>query len=160
MGEPLVSKGWNSMAEESYSQKDEVYLISLEILRDPDTARFEHIETLDEKQSGCKVHRQRDGDGSSDIRPATDPGWHATTPGRRQGKCLVIDTTRCGIHRSNFGQRRSYTQHNKRYKYPAPDHVSRATAGHGIRHRSWQTVGHGSKDKTHECHLPCWTISR
>lgn len=143
------------MADQGDGEKNQIRLVSLEVLSDADARGLEHIQAFDQKQRRGKVDGQGDGDIPSDIRPATDPGRDTPTPRRRQHERLIVDAAGCGIDGRDLSQRRYYTQDDRRDNYPAPEHVRRATSGHGIRHGCRQTIRHRGQDEAHEYHLPC-----
>lgn len=84
------------MSEQRNSNKDQKGLISLEVFSNTHAVIFEDIQTLHEEESGRKIYSESNRDITSDVRPATDPGSDATTPGRRQGKGLIVDAAGSG----------------------------------------------------------------
>src|SRR4051812_12952727 len=103
MGEPSIPESGNSMTENSDGDENKISLISLHIGGNTSTGGIlKNIQTFDEEQRGRKVNSQRDSDITSDKRPTTHPSRGATTPGWREGKSLVIDTTSSGIYRGDF----------------------------------------------------------
>lgn len=72
------------MGQQGDGEEDEVDLVGLHVIYNPDTGLgFEDIETGDKEQGGPKVYSQGNGDIAEDIGPSTDPGGGATAPGGR-----------------------------------------------------------------------------
>ena len=131
-------------------------MISLKVRCDPvTTGVLKHIQALDKKERSCKVNSKGDRDRAGHIAPSTDPSYSTTTPGRRQGKGLIVDAARCRIYGGDLSERRADTQHNRRYDNPAPDHSRRTTSRHRVHHGGGKAEGHGGQDNDHKHDLPC-----
>ena len=135
MGQPLIHKRRNNMAQQCNRDENEISLPSLKIGRDTLTGLIlKHIQTLNEEKRSGKVYSKRDGDITSNVGPTTDPGRGTAAPVRRQGEGLVVDATGGRVDGGDLGQRGTYTQHNERDDEPAPNHVCGAAADDGVGH--------------------------
>lgn len=91
-GQPPVSKGRHSVAQQGDAKEDEVGLIRGSLEDSRAICLFKHIDTSDEEQGGTEVHRERNGNVTDEIQPAADPAGNATPAGGGQHERLVVDT--------------------------------------------------------------------
>lgn len=112
------------MADERDPQEDEICLIRLEVVCDSNAGRrLENVQTRREEIGCGEIDGKRDGDVSGDKGPSADPGGDTTTPLRRQGKGLVVDTASSGIYGRDLSQRSCDAHHDQGHQHPAPNHV-------------------------------------
>ena len=144
------------MREQRDTEEDQVGLPGLEVFGESRAVGvLEKVQRLDEEEGRSEVDRERDGDLTGEIAPATNPSHYATAPGGGEGEGLVVNTTGGGKDGGDFSERSTETQHEQTDCHPSPDHVRRTASGHGVGHGGRDGVGHRGHDEAHKHHLPC-----